>query len=257
MHIQERLEFLDSLPALPIKPALPGGTIIQTLSTDKPIDPNKDGGTVGPEMINIYLAGVSEQNRKDVDNCKLLVQNAADKMYDPINEMYEWFKYYANGLTKLGWVVQASQMKEQVIKQTGLTMDVVAIHVIQSLIQGDAQKLLGLSKQALENIKGDGNLINLYNRKANVGHDAKFDMSPVWQTAEGSPMMILNCNSLNVKESTKGILFWKSTSQETAIKTAAQAVYLNTEIYGGLRDEVLKKLGQAGKDWLGDLPDFG
>ena len=74
MHIEERLEFVDSLPALPavIKPRA-----FSLNTPDTPIDPDKESGTVGPEMMNIYMPGVSEQNREDVDNCKLLVQNAA------------------------------------------------------------------------------------------------------------------------------------------------------------------------------------
>ncbi|MFJ4194116.1 hypothetical protein [Pseudomonas sp. NPDC089534] len=279
MHIQDRLEFLDSLPALPVapakpeypgvptvpgipgvptKPGVPVDREIGILSDDEtPIDPGKDSGTVGKEMVNIYLAGVSEQNRKDVDNCKLLVQNAADKLYDPINEMFEWYTYYTSSLAKLGWITQTAQVKEQIIKQSGLTMDVVAIYVIQSLLGANAKSLVELSLKAVEGIKDNEGLINIYNRSSNVGHDAKFDMSPVWQTDHGAPMMVLNCNSLDVSESTTGILWWKSKKQETAIKTAAQAVYLNTDVYGALRDEVLKKLAGAGKDYLGQLPDFG
>lgn len=72
MHMEQRLEFIDSLPALPTSNFTP-----RVATFTPPIDPNKESGTVGPEMMNIYMAGVSEQNRKDVDNCKLLVQNAA------------------------------------------------------------------------------------------------------------------------------------------------------------------------------------
>jgi len=252
MHIEQRLEFLDSLPTLTV-PATPS---MRLFSVQAPIDPNKESGTVGPEMMNIYMAGVSEQNRKDVDNCKLLVQNAATQLYDPIKDLHRWYKYYIDTLAKLGWITQASQVKDQTIKRSGLTMDMVAAHVLQGLVGANAPKLLELASKAVAGVKNSQGLIDIYNQKANIGYDAKFDMSPVWQTKEGSPMMVLNCNTLDVRESSRGILFWKSTSQETRIKTAAQAVYLNLGVYDQVRNGVLKKLGQAAEDALDSIPGY-
>ncbi|RON15199.1 hypothetical protein [Pseudomonas frederiksbergensis] len=253
MHIEERLEFVDSLPALPAA-TKPRAFSLNTLDT--PIDPNKESGTVGPEMMNIYMPGVSEQNREDVDNCKLLVQNAASQLYDPIKELHQWYTYYVNSLAKLGWVTQAFQVKNQTIRNSGLTMDVLAVHVLQGLVGANAPKLAALALKAVEGVKSNQGLINIYNRKANVGSGAKYDMSPVWQTQQGSPMMVLNCNTLDVRESTRGILFWKSTTQSTTIRTAAQASYLNLAVYDRIRHSVLDKLGQAADDYLDSIPGF-
>jgi hypothetical protein len=256
MHIEQRLEFIDSLPALPTDTSTRASPAIKSYKIYAAPNEDKAGGTVGPEMINIYLAGVSEQNRKDVDNCKLLVQNAASRLYDPLTEMHAWFDYYLKSLSKLGWITQTTQTREQTIQKSGLTMDAVAMYALAGLVGPNATVLAALMGKALEGLKDDNGLINIYNRKTNVGRDAKFDMSPVWQSNEGSPMMILNCNTLNVSESTRGILWWKSTSQSTRIKTAAQAVYLNVDVYSQVRAGVLQKLGQAANDYLGQLPDF-
>lgn len=252
MHIEQRLEFLDSLPTLAAstKPS------IRFFSAQTPIDSNKESGTVGPEMINIYMAGVSEQNRKDVDNCKLLVQNAATQLYDPIKDLYQWYKYYNETLAKLGWLTKTIQVKDETIKRSGLTMDIVAAYALKGVMGENAPKLLESASKAVDGVKNNQGLIDIYNRKANIGSDAKFDMSPVWQTKEGNPAMVLICNTLNVRESSRGILFWKSTSQETRIKTAAQIVYLNLGVYDQVRNGVLKKLGQAAEEALGGIPGF-
>jgi hypothetical protein len=207
-------------------------------------------------MMNIYMAGVSVQNRKDVDNCKLLVQNAATQLYDPIKDLHQWYKYYIETLAKFGWTTQVSETKNETIQRSGLTMDIVAAYVLEGLVGANAPKLLELAFKAVEGVKNSQGLIDIYNRKANVGSVAKFDMSPVWQTNEGSPMMVLNCNTLDVRESTHGILFWKSTSQETRIQTAAQAVYLNVDVYAQVRNGVLKKLGRAAEEALGEIPGY-
>lgn len=253
MHMEQRLEFIDLLPALP---APTTSSIRRLASFTPPVDPTKESGTVGPEMMNIYLPGVSEQNREDVDCCKLLMQNAASQKYDPIKQLHEWYKFYTEGLAKLGWVTQAFQVKNQTIKKTGLTMDAVAFEVLQGLVGANAPRLLALTGRAVEGVKKDQGLISIYNRNATVGHEAKFDMSPVWQTREGSPMMILNCTSVNVRESTRGILWWKSTTQSTDIKSAASAVYLNVSVYSRVRASVLNKLGKAAEDFLEGIPGF-
>ncbi|HEF4761841.1 TPA: hypothetical protein SAN82_004299 [Pseudomonas putida] len=252
MHIEQRLEFLDSLPSLPKTDA----NNIRAFAPAAPIDPNKPSGTVGEEMINLFMAGVSEQNRKDVSNCKQLVQNAATLKYDPVKELHQWYSYYTQTLEKLGWVTQAAETKNQTIKRTGLTMDAVAVYVMQSFVGTHATKLAEQAAKAVGIVKNNEGLINLYNRKADVGSITKFDMSPVWQTKEGYPMMILNCNSLDVRESSRGILWWKSTTQETRIKTAASAVYLNVDTYSAIRQGVLDKISNTAKNALADLPDL-
>ena len=252
MHLEQRLELIDSLPSLPAvkTPA------IRSLAAQPTIDLSKPNATIGEEMMNLFMADIAEQNRKDVNNCKQLVQNAATKRYDPKKELHQWYKVYTETMEKLGWIIQASQIKQQTIKRSGLTMDVVAVLALQGLVGANAPKLAEVAAKAVGVVKNDDGLIDIYNRKADVGSDAKFDMSPIWQTKEGYPMMILNCNSLDVSESSRGILFWKSTSQQTKIQTAAQAMYLNLDIYAGIRQLVLQKIGDTARNALADIPDL-
>lgn len=79
MHLEQRLELIDSLPSLPAvkTPA------IRSLAAQPTIDLSKPNATIGEEMMNLFMADIAEQNRKDVNNCKQLVQNAATKRYDP------------------------------------------------------------------------------------------------------------------------------------------------------------------------------
>ncbi|VVO16544.1 hypothetical protein [Pseudomonas fluorescens] len=252
MHMEQRLEFIELLP----KPTPAPYRTPRVASLIPPIDPSKESGTVGPEMMNVYLPGVAVQNREDVDNCKLLMQNAASQKYDPTKQLHEWYKFYTEGLSKLGWVTQAHQVKDITIKKTGLTMDAVAFEILQGLVGANAPRLLELAGKAVSGIKDDQGLIDIYNRNTKVGHEAKFDISPVWQTSDGSPMMIFNCTSVDVSESSRGILWWKSTSQSTTVKSAATAAYLNVKVYDQIRASVLKKLGRAAEDFLEGIPGF-
>ena len=258
MHIEQQLEFLDSLPALPARRVTDSQVLptIRNFSADVPLDPNKESGTVGPDMMNIYVAGVSVQNREDVDSCKLLMQNAASQKYDMVKELHQWYTFYTEGLRKLGWTISNFNSQDKIIHRTGLTMDAVAFEILQKLVGANAPRLAALTGKAVEGVKGEDGLIQIYNRNAQKGYQAVFDISPVWQTREGSPMMILSCTSVDVRESTRGILWWKSTTKSTAVKSEATPVYLNTQVYARVRNKVLEKLGNAAEDFLDDIPGF-
>lgn len=252
MHIEQRLEFLDTLPALPArtKPAFRG------YSADKPTDESKESASVGPDMMNIYMPGVKTQNREDVDHCKLLMQNAASQKFDMIKELHEWYNFYTTGLRTLGWTIQKIHAQDKIIQKTGLTMDAVAFDILQSLVGANAPRLAALAGKAVDGVKGENGLIEIYNRNAEKGTQATFDISPIWETREGSPMMILSCATVDVRESTRGILWWKSTTKSTAVKSQATPVYLNTQVYGQVRNAVLQKLGNASNDFLDSIPGF-
>jgi len=253
MYLEDQLEFIDSLPALPktVK-----HRAFSSAPDSLPIDPSKESGTVGPDMMNIYVAGVSAQNRDDVDNCKLLMQNAASQKYDIKKELEQWYDYYVQGLRTLGWTYSKINNQNKVIQRTGLTMDGVAFDILQNLVGANAPRLAQLAGKAVEGVKGDDGLIKIYERNAQTGYDANFDISPVWQTREGSPMMILSYISVDVKESSRGILWWKSTTKSTAVKSMATPVYLNTQLYGRVRNKVLEKLGNAADEFLDGIPGF-
>jgi hypothetical protein len=252
MHIEQRLEFIDSLPALPIQTK----PIARSFFAETPIDPSKESATVGPDMINIFEPGVSIQNHDDVNACKLLMQNAASQKYDMINELHQWYEFYTNGLRNLGWTLQKIHAQNVVILRTGLTMDAVAFDILQSLVGANAPRLAALAGKAVESVKGNDGLVQIYNRDAKKGYEATFDISPVWETREGAPMMILSCASVDVRESTRGILWWKSTTKSTAVKSQATPVYLNTQVYEKIRKTVLERLGTAAHDYLQNIPNF-
>ena len=253
MHIEQQLEFMESLPSLP---QIKTPRAFSAQPDNLPIDPSKESGTVGPDMMNVFVPGVSLQNRDDVDNCKLLMQNAASQKYDIKKELEQWYNFYVEGLRNLGWTYSKISIQNKIIQRTGLTMDAVAFDILQSLVGANAPRLAQLTGKAVEGVKGDDGLIRIYDRNAAKGYQADFDISPVWQTREGAPMMILSFISVDVRESSRGILWWKSTTKSTAVKSMATPVYLNTQVYGRVRNKVLEKLGNAADEFLDNIPGF-
>jgi len=256
MLFEQRLEFIDSLPTLP--------TITQSSLlalpefSEKPEhDINKPTASVMPNTIDAFLPGVSQAIIDDVNLCKLVMQNAATKKFPEDAQLSDWYRYYVDGLSKLGWVTQDKQIDEVTIRKVGLTMDQVALDMAAGLIGANAAQILaGVAKKAVEAVQKNPGAIKIFDNHKKLGTQAKFDIAPVWLDNSGQANMILNCISLDARESTRGILFWKSTRQSTTIKTGAVRTYLDTRIFSGLRETLYNKYTESGKKFIEDLPDF-
>jgi hypothetical protein len=256
MLIEKRLEFIDSLPTLP--------TITQRSllalpdSPEKPEhDINKPTASVMPNTIDAFLPGVSQEIIDDVNLCKLVMQNAATKKFPEDAQLFEWYRYYVDGLSNLGWVTQNRNLQEVTIKKVALTMDQVALEVAAGLIGADAAQILaGVAKKAVEAVQNNPGAIKIFDSYKKLGAQTKFDIAPIWVDNSGQANMLLNCISMDARESTRGILFWKSTRQSTTIKSGAVRTYLDTKVFSGLRDSLYKKYSESGKKFIDDLPDF-
>jgi len=256
MLLEQRLEFIDSLPSLPI--IKQRSLLSQATFPEKPDhDINKPTASVMPDTIDAFLPGVSQAIIDDVNLCKLVMQNAATKRHPDDAELFEWYRYYVDGLSKLGWVTQNRNIQEVTIKRIGLTMDQVALEIAAGMIGSNPALILaGVAKKAVEMVQNSPGSIQVFDRNRKLGTQAKFDIAPVWLDSGGQPNMILNCISLDARESTRGILFWKSTKQSTTIKTGAVRTYLDTKTFSGLRGNLYNKFSESGKKFIEDLPDF-
>ncbi|WP_160105163.1 hypothetical protein [Pseudomonas izuensis] len=255
MHLEQRLEFIDSLPSLP--PIIMPRAFADPSEAQPPHDINKPTASVMPDTINAFLPGVSEQIIDDVNLCKLIMQNAATKKYPDEKQLFEWYKEYVTGLSNIGWAFQAKNLQETTIKRVGLTMDQVALEVVAGLLSPSAATTLSkVSKLAVDAVQKNPKAIGIFNRESKLGTQAKFDIAPVWTDNHGQANMVLNCISLDARESTRGILFWKSTKQSTTIKTGAVHMYLSSRTFSGIRDKLISKYADAANKYIDNLPDF-
>jgi hypothetical protein len=256
MHIEERLQFIDSLAPLPVLTTRSFANVPEQYNA-QPHDINRPTASVMPDTIDAFLPGVSEQMIDDVNLCKLVMQNAADKLFPKEDQLFEWYKCYVDGLSKLGWVTQNKNMQEVRITKIGLTMDQVALEIVAGLIgPNPAAILANVAKKAIEEVKKNPEAIQIFDKNKKLGAQAKFDIAPVWVDNRGQANMILNCISLDARESTHGILFWKSTKQSTIIKSGAVRTYLDNKTFSGLRETLYKKYLKNAEKFIIDLPDL-
>lgn len=257
MLLEERLEFIDSLEPMPIARTRSAFQTQQFPTQNPPHDINKSTASIMPDTIDAFLPGVPQNIIDDVNLCKLVMQNDATKKFPKDEQLFEWYKHYVDGLTKLGWVIQNRDLRDVTIRKTGLTMDQVALEIATGLIGPSAAIVLAnVAQKAVAAVQNNPGAIQLFERNKTLGAQAKFDIAPVWIDTGGQPNMILNCISLDARESTRGILFWKSTKQSTTIKSGAVRTYLDNKVFSRLSETLYDKYTEAGKRFIIDLPDF-
>ncbi|CAN7708909.1 MULTISPECIES: hypothetical protein [Pseudomonas] len=259
MYIEERLEFIESLAPLAPLPTLITRSFANLENEQGAVkhDESKPTASVMPDTINTFFPGISTEIIDDVNLCKLVMQNAASKKYPKEEQLSDWYKYYVDGLSKLGWVIQNKQLKDVTIKRIGLTMDQIAVEIVAGLLGPQAASTLAyVAQKALVEVKKGQRTIEIFNSNKDTGKTNKFEIAPVFLDASGQPNMVLNYVSMNAQESTRGILFWKSTSQSTSIKSGATRAYLDRKVFSRLSDSLYDKFTEAGKKYIIDLPDF-
>lgn len=256
MLLEQQLEFIDSLPAFPM--TMQRSLDVATALSNKPEhNTDKPTASVMPDTINAYLPGVPQTIIDDVDLCKLVMQNAASKLFPDDAQLFEWYRYYVDGLSKLGWVTQNRNIQEVTIKRIGLTMDQVALETAAGLIGLNAAQILaGVAKKAVDTVQRNPGAIQIFQRNTKIGAQAKFDIAPIWLDNNGQANMVLNCISLDARESTRGILFWKSTQQSTTIKTGAVRTYLNNNVFSRIRNDLYAKYSASSIKHIESLPDL-
>ncbi|BFT60978.1 hypothetical protein [Pseudomonas moorei] len=256
MHIEERLEFIDSLAPLPIKPTPRIGAFSTAIETP-PHDPAKAAATVLPNTIDVYMPGTPQQIIDDVDLCKLIMQNDATKLYPAESQLSEWYEHYVKGLSILGWSISNKSFQEVTIERTGLTIDQVALDIAKGLIGADAaQTLARVGKLAVETLLKSPGAIDIFEKDKKLGVQTKFDIAPVWVDESGKANMILNCISLDARESKTGILLWKSTKKSTTVKTGAVRIDLNNKTFSDIRGALRDKYKTNAEKFIASLGDF-
>lgn len=255
MYMEQRIEYIRSLPAL--SPELLRK--VSTFANDPepptpPGDINDPAASITPDSMNIFMPGVSDSIISDVNLCKLVMQNAADCEFPHDSQIFEWFKFYIDGLSTLGWVVQARGLQEVTIKGVNLTMDQVALDVIKGLIGDKANLLANLANQVVNTVKNDEKLITLFESNKKLGKQSKFNITPAWVDSSKQANMVLNCIFLDVQESSTGVLFWKTNKKSTVVKSGAMHTYLDNSVFNDLRGVLREEFLGDAKSKIKNLP---
>ncbi|MDR0277939.1 MAG: hypothetical protein LBJ37_08645 [Paucimonas sp.] len=210
-----------------------------------------DSAAVAGESLVSFVSGLSQQAREDVLNSTLLMQLAASKMYDKATQREEWFKFYTEGLARLGWTLSHQEMHLYHPSQQSFTVDGVALEMIGGATGGSA--FSSVAQRTFEALRKEPHALRLFLDNSNSGNVGTFQIMPCAQSVTGEVTMLLNCMQVVRNVTAREFLFMTFGKNDLRIYRSTQTSVLNVQTYAQVRQAVIAKLGQHAQRFVAHL----
>ncbi len=252
--IDTSLRYIDDLGLMLPPPAPRMATLlapaIQSTLGSLPSAQNQDAGAVLDDSLLAFTGGLSDQNRDDVMDSLLLMQLAASKKYNKEKEANQWYSFYHDGLSRLGWLTTARTFQDYSPHQSSFTMDEIALEIIA---QVGGPNFAHVARKAATALANNEKALRVFEKSGSSEQVASFKMLPCVQTAQGDVVMMLNFMNFVKTARTKKVLFFTFNRDQVRITRSADRVQLNARQYANLRQSVSQKLGRIGEAFIEGL----
>lgn len=214
----------------------------------------QEQGFVNAGSLVSFVSDVGKQNRADVQNSILLAQLAADKKFNREKQTKEWYDYYRKVLSKVGWVIQGFQFEQYQSNGETLKVSNAILDVIHDVASADEFKAV---QRTIQSLQASGNQAwwDLFNRKSGspntYGND--FQVVPCKEDKSGQVVIGIASFHFSAKIIDERWLWYDYSSSDISLYKGIQISTLNKSVYDQVRDEIIEKLGDNAKDFIGDL----
>jgi len=199
-----------------------------------------------------FVANVGSQNRMDVLNSTLLAQLAANKKFPDEKNLVEWFRTYADVLSKIGWVLAGKDFVNVETSKNLFEVENVVLDILGASLGGNAMAIITKTIEAFRKLSNaDGRLV-AFEKNTHTSEKGTFLIASADET-NGVVSLSMAGFVVSSTEQIQRILFFKSTKEKTALQVATRTGTLNTDTYGLVRNDILTKLGITVNEFIADL----
>lgn len=241
-QLSKQLAFIESL----VLPDL--GRPLLRQPPPNPASSSDESAFVAGNSIVSFVSGLSLQNREDVLNSTLLMQMAADKRFDKTRQSKLWFKFYTEGLGKLGWTVSNSALQEYKPVQQSFTVDQIVLEILETV--AGASGFAPILQRSFDSLRDKPEALQVFKENSSSGSISTFQIMPCSQTEEGDVAMLLNCMQMVKQINSREILFFTFKDSDVKIYRSAQMAVFNTKIYSHAREAVIEKLSNNANNFI-------
>lgn len=196
-------------------------------------------------------AGLTDQERIDLENCCLLAQYAANGKYDKYEEMKEWYLEYARVLENLGFHLKSVDSGRDIDKSDQIDGRNALVDAIKLLVDSDVlDKILKFINSAKPAV-GESSWFKVYNHHLSKEPKGSFDISTY---GDGTDVNIdLAFVSYKTKDESSNCLIFKRQATFIKVSKASQTFELNQTAYDAVRDAVEDKLKAHSLNFVNNL----
>ena len=217
---------------------------------------NQKSAQVNAGSLTSFTENLTGQSKSDVKNSTLLAQLAADKAHDRFGAPMDWYKFYLNVLSNIGWNQPAFAFDDYKSGGSTVRVDEAVLGILAAIA---TQNEVAIVQATMEGLKalGDGTKqMAIWNANSSNGNNGNFQIMPVDQLANGDVVMVLTGMQFNAKTSHGGFLWWSWSSTSINIQRAASKFVLNEDVYAKVRTAIVDKLGDRATQFVADI-DIG
>lgn len=241
--MEERIAFLENLELA--TPDL----------VDLPTPPDKLEGasaSVDAGSLITFSGGVSKQDQADVKNSCLLAQLAANKKFDREKQTEQWYRFYAEVLDNIGWVVRAFRFEKLSSEHADFEASAIMLEILGAICTGDEMLAVKATVQALSRLAQNDYRIRIFESCSHSEQMGNFQHSSCL-IKDGSVTMNLGACYFSTTQHISRLLFTKFSFSDIKAYQGAQTVELDMDVYDQVRQMIIDKLGDRAQKFIGDL----
>lgn len=216
--------------------------------------------TVVNNVIAVFSASMSKQNREDVRNCLHYCTLAADNKYPNEIDGQRWYQHFVAVLKQFGWLSLSESNEHSQSSEHGLTLDAVAIKLIQGSLVALASPVLStgvvlpLIGDAVKGLGSNAAASSLFNSRSQGKSGSRFAIAACVENADGDVQMALGMVSSDETSSSKQALFATYNSASKHFYAANDGLSFNAPVFAQVRDDVTAALGSNARAAILDFP---
>lgn len=211
-------------------------------------------------VIAVFGAGMSQQNREDVRNCLHYCSLAADKQFPNEIDGQKWYRLFVSALKQFGWLKLSDSKEFSQSSEHGLTLDAVAIKLLQGSLVALASPVLSagvvlpLVSDALKGLGSNAAASSLFSSKSQGKSGSRFAIATCTENADGDVQMALGMVSSDETSSSKQALFATYSSASKNFYAANDGLSFNAPVFAQVRNDVTQALGGNARDAILEFP---
>ena len=225
---------------------------VKSLKLVESLTLNSPAAAVIAGSLASFTPELSSQQMHDVQNSTLLAQLAATKKFPDKRDVGDWYNFYCNVLSNVGWDIQTFGFDEYKSHQASFKLSEVTLELLSALVGNDKQ-LLTVVKETLNSFAKSPEGLTLFADNSASEQHGRFQILPC-TVMNGQVSLASIAAYFKASQVSDDYFFFTYHSQDITLHKATQVLTLDEEVYGQVRQEVIDKLGKNAQKVIKNLP---
>lgn len=241
--IEQRISFLTGLEL-----DVPNLVEVATVSDGT----ENDSASVDAGSLITFSGGISKRDQADVKNSCLLAQLAANKKFDRETETEQWYRFYADVLENVGWVIRGFSFEKLSSYGASFEASVIMMEILAAICTADEMMAVKATIDAFRKLANDDYRVRIFDSCSHSDKKGNFQHSSCF-LKDGSVTMNLGACYFSTTQHITRLLFTKFSASDVEAYKGSQQVELDMDVYDQVRQMVIDKLGDNAQRYIGDL----